>query len=137
MYVLYLVNITTQPSSVNGSAYTEVTFICAAEIANIFLWHLNDDYVKFVHNVTVDVETDILGDPPQSILFLWIPGDFGSLNQSRIHCKAVHYEDGGSSNPVNSLEALLLIQGKYKIGDSGLTIYSSSIEVFVRNLSTI
>ena len=106
------VEITTQPSPVNTSANTEVTFFCAAENATLFFWYLNDNPIKHLSTVQSDVETDDNADPPESFVKLWIPKeDYAHLNESRTKCIAADHDAETTSTPAESSEALLLIQG--------------------------
>ena len=109
----FAVSITTEPSCINTSANSTVTFFCAARNANLFLWILNDSYVQ--NNVDLknlyDTNDDVTSDPQSSVFKLWIPNEYRDLNESRIKCKAVDQNPGSDSIPVVSSEALLLIQG--------------------------
>ena len=114
MYSL-TVKITTQPSPVNTSVDTEVTFFCAAENATLFFWYLNDSYIKYFSAVQSDTETDDTAVPPDSFVKLCIPKeDNVHLNESRIKCIAANHDAETTSTSAESLEALLLIQGTRK-----------------------
>ena len=96
----------------NTWANREVKFSCAADNANTFFWYLNDIYVKYVPDLQwYDVETNVTSSPASSFVRIWIPQNYGQLNESWVKCQAVHdASESGSALP-DSAEALLLIQG--------------------------
>ena len=61
--------------------------------------------------LTSDIETNDNAHPPSTTLELSIPEEFGQLNESLLKCKAVDYGTPTNFHPVDSSEALLLIQG--------------------------
>ena len=67
--------------------------------------------MKYVEGVNSDIETEDTATPPRSALELTIPREIGNLNESLIKCKALAYDSNSNLTPVESSEALLLIQG--------------------------